>query len=306
MSILNLDKTLISKVVKELVDFENRKSTASEKLLGSYSKPVIIQVQLSTEIKESVIHPIRIQIPNSMFSSESEDHSVCVFCRSEDKEAVDEFLSNTPISGVKSTISLNQVKKLYSQYKEKKELLANHTHFVCDMRILNHLYNLLGKVFGKRNNYPLPMRLTNVKGLSSALNNVLSATYMYLSGKSISIKFGHTGMDCSEIVENIVSGLKSAISKFPKDGKTIQSIHCKLSDSPALPIYSRKPNDSLDYVKQRTLGAESKQTAVVVTKSTTGKKKRETDVTEGPVKKLKTKSVTTVPVLVKKTKKGVK
>ena len=118
---LELDKTLINKVVTELVSFENRKAAQSEKLLGSYSKPVIIQIQLSTEIKESVIHPIRIQIPNSMFSAESEDHSVCVFCRSEDKEAIDEFLSNTPISGVKSVISLNQVKKLYSQYKEKKE-----------------------------------------------------------------------------------------------------------------------------------------------------------------------------------------
>ena len=254
---IDLDKTLVHKVVKELVDFELRKGESSEKLLGSYSKPIIVQIQLGKEIKDSIIHPIRIQIPHSMYSPENEEHTVCIFCRTEDKESIDELLSNSPIVGVKSVISLSQVKKLYSSYKDKKELLSNHTHFVCDMRILNHLYNLLGKVFGKRNNYPLPMRLTKVIGLPSALSNVLTATYMYLTGKSISIRFGHTGMSTDDIIDNVISGLKSAFTKFPQNGKTIQSILCKLSDSPSLPLFSRTPDAMLEYVKQKAAVSNS-------------------------------------------------
>jgi hypothetical protein len=39
------------------------------------------------------------------------------------------------------------VRKEYERFEERKKLLAAHTHFFCDDRIANHLYNSLGKVF---------------------------------------------------------------------------------------------------------------------------------------------------------------
>jgi hypothetical protein len=199
-------------------------------------------------MKQPILHPIRIVIPNSLFSPDVEEHSVCLFCKSNDKENIDSFLKDNPIRGLNGVISLNQVRKLYSAFKDRKKLLSSYTHFVCDENIYSHLCNLLGKTFGSRNNYPLPIRYSKIPGLPSAIDKAVSSTYMYLKGKSISIRFASTRLSVDEIIDNVVKGLEDAVTKFPQHGKYIESIHIKLSDSPSLPIYSKKPTDTFQYV----------------------------------------------------------
>lgn len=176
-----------------------------------------------------------------------------MFCRSDDKEQIDIYLQSNPISGLAQVISLNQARKLYRSFQDRKKLLSCHSHFVCDERIYSHLCNLLGKTFGNRNNFPLPIRYTTIAKLSTALSKALSSTYMHLRGKSVSIRMGHTGLATHQIIDNVTEGLQNAIPKFPQHGKSILSIHLKLSDSPALPVYSREKSDTLEYVKTKAV-----------------------------------------------------
>lgn len=144
-----------------------------------------------------MVRPVRVAIPYSMFSAERESHSVCFFCRTEDKEKLDgqfKYISNLvfiniliaicdikrffvfkgyfkayPFSGLGDIISITQVRKLYAAYKDRKKLLSEHTHFACDARVMTQLYNLLGKTFGSKNNYPIPIEFETNAKLPAAL-----------------------------------------------------------------------------------------------------------------------------------------
>ena len=127
-----------------------------------------------------------------MFSPDDHDHSICFFCRTEDKSTIEEFLQDNPIKGLGKVLSLGQVKKIYSAFKDRKALLSEQTHFVCDSRIMTHLYNILGKVFGSRNNYPVPVTVNGKDKLMSAIEKAVHATYMHLKGVQCGVLHVHS------------------------------------------------------------------------------------------------------------------
>jgi ribosome biogenesis protein UTP30 len=205
-----------------------------------------------------VVRPIRIAIPNSIFNAGGEGHNICLFVRSEDKVAIESELSNSPIEGVDKVLSINDVKKLYAPHKEKKTLLNTFTHFVCDVRIMGHLYNLLGKVFGARNHYPIPIEYKNPSKLDKAMALFKDATYMHYRGSNITIRFGHTKQTADEINKNIEVGLAFAVQKLPNQWKDVVSIHIKSSDSAALPVFSKLPgNEEFKFVQKQLTKSDS-------------------------------------------------
>ena len=66
---------------------------------------------------------MRVPIPHSLFSDEEEDHTFCFFCRSDDKEVFTKLLESKSIPGFAAVISMNDVKKYYKLYKDRKTLL---------------------------------------------------------------------------------------------------------------------------------------------------------------------------------------
>ena len=75
---------------------------------------------------------------------------------------------------------MGQVIKLYKEIKERKKLLSEHTHFACDTRVMTQLYNLLGKTFGARNNFPVPIDFEKPTKLHQALQLSVDSAYMHL------------------------------------------------------------------------------------------------------------------------------
>jgi len=234
------------------MDYETKKasSSSSSKLLGGPVKAVMVQIQLTKAISKPVLKPVRVKIPYSIF--DAENHSICFFCRDEDKEAIEDFLIKNPIQGVNKLVTLKEVKRLYKDLKDKKRLLVEHTHFCCDARIMSHLHNALGKTFATRSNQPVPVDFgTHIEKLPTALAKYIESTYMNLKGLNISIHFGHTEMKAKHMSDNVYAGLDFAVNKLPNGWKDVHSIHLKTSDSAALPIYAsalqrgRKIDDSV-------------------------------------------------------------
>lgn len=121
-----------------------------------------------------MIRPVRVAIPHSMFLPESQGHSVCFFCRSDDHDALEGYFRTHPFNGLVKIISITQVRKSYNTYKDRKALLKDHTHFVCDARVMTQLYNLLGKVFAERNNLPVPIEFETFSKIPAALQVLVS------------------------------------------------------------------------------------------------------------------------------------
>ena len=244
-----------------MIEFEKKKGEDKAALFDEYAKPILVNLQLTKELSEPVLKPVRVKIPHSIFNpTEPDEHTICLFCRSEDKESLQQLVSNDPdaVPGLKEIISISDVKKLYADLKNLKKLQSSYTHFVCDPAILSHLYNKLGKTFGARNNFPVPADYKKIEKMPAAVNKaVCDSTYMSLKGKSITIRLGLTNMKKGSVVENIMSGIEFAVGKLPQAWKDVHTVSVKLSDSVALPIWSKFNNEQLNFVKNKIAGTDN-------------------------------------------------
>ena len=257
-----LDANLVDRAVKALLSYDSkRQNGASSQLIDDYARPLNAQIQLLSDIATPVLKPVRVKLPHTIFNpAGSDEHSVCLFCRSDDKDALVDFLGKNKdvvpgldVSTADSVLSINDVKKYFKEFKALKKLARQFTHFLCDGRVMSQLYNLLGKSFGARNNYPIPIDFQHVERLPAAANKALNcSTYVHLRGQCISLRLGDTRMSATSLSTNAMQGLDFAVSeKLPKGWAGVHSVSLKLSDSAALPIYARDGSDSgVSYMKK--------------------------------------------------------
>ena len=105
---------------------------------------------------------------------------------------------------------------------------------------MSQLFNLLGKTFADRNNSPIPIIFKSPEKLEGAILKACSCTYIHLKGQTISVRVGLTSMSEDNVVANALEGVENAVAKFDGAWNDVTTIHLKLSDSPALPIYKIK------------------------------------------------------------------
>jgi ribosome biogenesis protein UTP30 len=230
----------------------------------------LLQVQLLKNVAKEVTKPIRVRIPHSMFNDDEEDNTICFFCRSCDKEALSAYLEQNPINGLTKVVSIDECKKHYKQFQEKRQLLREHTHFVCDSRIAGQLYNILGSTFSNRSDYPVQINYEKFTQLPALVQKVIDSTYFHLAGKNLSIRIGMTHMSAEDVTENVLGGLPFAIEKLQNGWKDVHSIHLKTSDSPSLPIYSKVPDEMLAYVQKKVAESSSSSSSVASAASANG------------------------------------
>jgi ribosome biogenesis protein UTP30 len=252
------DKSLIAQAAQALLDYTHKKESGRNILVEDDPRYIMTQIQLIKPVGKSILKPVRVSIPYSLFSKEH-DNSACLFVRSVDIKVMEEYFVLHPSSIITKIISLDQVVKVYATFQSKKELLSKHSHFLCDERIVSHLYNSLGKVFSSRHKYPIPIDLENQNKIEANIEKVVSSTYMHVTGSNISIRLGHTSMSCNDIVENIIQGLDCAVTKFGHGNKqsglaNVHSIHIKTNTSASLPIYTKVSNEIMKYVKTLSNG----------------------------------------------------
>ena len=215
-----VETVLTGKAVAALFAIEEKRrgdssSGGKRALVGTYAQPILAQIQLKAMIKQPKTRPVRVVIPHSFFSPDGEDHSVCLFCRTEDKKAIDEYLAEHAVAGLDKVVSMTDVKKMYHTFKDKKKLLGEHTHFMCDTGVFAHVVNELGKTFKDRNNYPVPIHYSAPKDIAAAVNKAAASSYMYLKGHTLTIRFGHTGMPAAHVTANIVEVNRRGLPPSP-------------------------------------------------------------------------------------------
>lgn len=261
-----LDTALLLRAVEALLNYEGKRTldNESQSLLGSYSKPIFAQVQLKKAISKPAAKPVRVKIPYSLFSpgADANDDSICLFCRSQDKAAIDEFVAQNPIEGLKKVISINSLKKEYAKFDDLKKLLKEHTHFLCDHNIVSQLYNKLGKTFlSRHSNSPVAIQYDDVKDLPAAVAKSVSSSYMHMKGTVLSIKLATTIMKSKHVALNIEQGLDFAVDKLHDKWKDVVCIHLKISDSAALPIYTKVQSEAGMFFKAEAEAAAASSPA---------------------------------------------
>ena len=297
-----LDTKLLRNAVNALLEYnESKKDAGGNSLLGEYAKAIQAQIQLKESIKKPILKPVRVKIPHSFFDPEgSEEHSICLFVRSEDKADVETYLKANPraIPGLNikeshgTVLSLDDVKKLYKNFKELKKLQSSYSHFICDARIMSHLYGKLGKTFGSRNNFPVPIDYKSLEQLPRSVKKAVDSTYTRLNGQNLMIRVGLTGtlLTHAQIVANITEGLDFLIAKLKNQWKDVKGIYLKCSDSAALPIYAKNYSEQMKFVKEAAADSDEEDASSNKSKTKNGKKRKGGSEKEAPTSNKKAKS----------------
>lgn len=263
-----VDATLVNRAVGALMKHEASK--ASDALLGD---DVNIHVHFTLdripEIKTLSPTPIRIEIPNPLHKVDSkdggdeddglEDIDVCIIVKDESKEFVKEMIDMFPehMSHVKKVLTLTSLRKKYTQYKNKRDLLKQYGLFMADDRILPMLGKLLGKNFFNAKKQPIPLKLTRKEAIPFAIQRCLRATFMHLNaGTCIAVRAGNTGMPNKKIYENILAIIKNGAERIPRKWSNISAISIKAAQSVSLPVYN-KTKEELEEIERLSKDGEA-------------------------------------------------
>lgn len=220
---------------------------------------------MQKEMPKDTRKPIRVKIPHSLFSADLE-HSICLFIRDDQKEDVSAYLEAHPIAGLQKVMTIEEVRKYCKEFQARKALLSAHDFFLCHHSVGRQLYNLLGKDFGARNNFPVQINFAAPAKLPAAVAQaVSSSTYMHLAGRNMTIHMGLTSMTPQCVRENIIAGMEFAVQKFQGGWRDVHSLHLKTKDSAALPIFSATDSDLLDYVKAKVAAKKASSTEEAAT-----------------------------------------
>ena len=106
----------------------------------------------------------------------------------------------------------------------------------------------------------------------------LNANHIYFyQGASISIRFGHTSMNPTDVAQNVLHGLEFAVGKLKHGWRGVQNVHLKTPNSPALPIFNRSGGDITDYIKSSSTTKVDEKEKKSTDKVKSGKRKASED-----------------------------
>lgn len=150
----------------------------------------------------------------------------------------EELLRNANVTTVKTILPVRQLKVEYDQYELKRRLLTQHDFIMVDTRVLNHVSHLLGKMFFKKHNMIIPVRLNENEKIKKDIDIGLRTAMLRLNiGPTSTIVVGHTGMPREQIKENVLSLIQQLKNKYPGGEANIRSLALKLPLSLSLPLY---------------------------------------------------------------------
>lgn len=139
---------------------------------------------------------------------------------------------------VKTVLPLRQLKVEYDQFELKRRLLTQHDFIMVDTRVLNHASHLLGKMFFKKHNMLIPIKLNEKGNIKRDISIGLRTVMLRLNeGHTSTILVGHSGMLLTDLQENIISLINQFKTRYPGGEGNIRSISLKLPLSLSLPLY---------------------------------------------------------------------
>jgi ribosome biogenesis protein UTP30 len=260
-----VDDSLTERALRALLK-HHESSSDDQQLLGN-ELDVQVQFSLARIPGKASAKPIRVEIPHPLVnvgSSDGEislqDTQVCIIVKEESKPWVQEMIERFPkeLGCIKKVLGLQSLRTKHKSFSQRRELLARFDIFFADDRILPMLTKALGGKFFEKKKQPIPIALTRKEALPFAVQKNLKSTFMFLSaGTCVTVKAGNTGMSETKLLENIQSIAQVVPEKVPKKWSNIRSVSIKTSNSVALPIYNKTPQELEEIM--RLAKEESKQ-----------------------------------------------
>ncbi|CAN4107369.1 unnamed protein product [Withania somnifera] len=255
-SATKVSRTTVEKAVNALLKWKDSKSKTQKPQLLPQDDFIYLNLTLKKIPPKPRINAFRIPFPHPLHDASSE---LCLIIddRPNSKltsDAAKKFVKaqNIPISKV---IKLSKLKTNYKPFEAKRKLCDSYDLFLVDRRIVHLLPKLLGKQFFKKKKLPLPLDLTH-KNWKEQVERACGSGLFYLrTGTCCMMRVGKGSMESEQIVDNVVEAIKGVVQVVPKKWGGVRSLHLRLSDSLALPLYQALPE-----IKLKIQGFKEKET----------------------------------------------
>ncbi|KAI4306024.1 hypothetical protein L6164_029340 [Bauhinia variegata] len=253
----------VEQAVNSLLKWRDSKSQQEKpKLFEQDDEFLYLILTLKKIPQKGRVNPYKIELRHSLLSEFSE---ICLIIDDRSKsnltkdDAQKKIKSeNIPVSKV---LKLSKLRSNYRSFEAKRKLLDSYHMFFTDKRAVPLLPKLLGKHFFKKKKTPVPLNLTH-KNWKEQIERTCSSALLYLTtGSCCVVKVAKVGMEKDEIVENVIAAINGAVENVPKKWGNVRSLHLRLSESLALPIYQAVPDVKLkiDGVKDKELEEKAEE-----------------------------------------------
>ncbi|CAN4112550.1 unnamed protein product [Withania somnifera] len=245
-SATKVSRTTVEKAVNALLKWKDSKSKTQKPQLIPQDDFVYLNLTLKKIPPKPRTNAFRIPLPHPLHDASSE---LCLVIddRTDSKPTSDAAkkivkAQNIPISKV---IKLSKLKTNYKPFEAKRKLCDSYDLFLVDRRIVHLLPKLLGKQFYKKKKLPLPLDLTHKNWKEQVERACGSGLFYMRTGTCCMMRVGKGSLDSEQIVDNVVEAIKGVVQVVPKKWGGVRSLHLRLSDSLALPLYQALPEIKL-------------------------------------------------------------
>mmetsp|Transcript_26506 Transcript_26506/g.38004 ORF Transcript_26506/g.38004 Transcript_26506/m.38004 type:complete len:456 (-) Transcript_26506:983-2350(-) len=251
-----VDDNLVQHAVDALLKHLTKTKKEKESLLEDHER-ILLQFSLAKiPTRASHCKPILIEIPHPIYKVDNDTNNeedsldeaeICIIVKDKETKAsikamIEKFPSH--LSCIKKVIGLESLRRKYSQYQQRRELLQQYAFFLADDRILPMVGKLLGKHFFKAKKQPIPVRVTRKESFPFAVRKSVINTHLFLpTGTCAGIRVGHTGMSVKHLAQNCISAANNVVEHIKGKWSNVLSISVKSTQSVALPFYSKTPTE---------------------------------------------------------------
>lgn len=237
----------ISKAVSALLKWKETQSNSQKPQLLPQEDFVYLIVTLKKiPSNGGRTNPFKFPLPHPLHSSSSE---ICLIIDDRPKSNLTSDIAKKKIKNeeiiVSKVLKLSKLKTDYKPFQKKRQLCDSYDLFFADKRVIPLLPKLLGKEFFKKKKLPLAVNLEH-KNWKRQIEVGCSVGLLWMrEGTCCVVKVGKVSMESGEIVENVGAAIDGLVEFVPKKWGGLRSLHLKVSESLALPIYQALPDVKL-------------------------------------------------------------
>ncbi|KAG7574654.1 Ribosomal protein L1/ribosomal biogenesis protein [Arabidopsis suecica] len=235
----------VDDAVKALVKEGNKKSKTEKPQLLEEDEFFYLVVALKKIPQRNFTNAYRIPLPHPLINTTEDSPELCLIIddRSESgltkEDAKKKIKSeNIPITKV---VKVSELKSDYGSFESKRKLCDSYEMFFSDRRVIPLLPRLIGKKFFLRKKIPVAIDLKHMNWKEQIEKACGAAMFFMRTGTCSVIKVAKLSMESDEIAENVMATLNGVVDVLPSKWKYIRSLHLKLSESLALPLYQSVP-----------------------------------------------------------------
>ncbi|KAG4950411.1 hypothetical protein AAZX31_15G237700 [Glycine max] len=244
----NVSPETVSKAVDALLQWRRSQSEIQKpKLLGEDEEFVYLILTLKKIPSKSRVNPHKIPLPHSLISPFSEQ---CLILDDRPNKArVTKAQAQAKIQSesipVHKVLKLSKLASDYRPFEAKRKLCDSYDLFFAEKSIVPLLPRLLGKSFFKKRKIPVPVDLKKGSWKEQVERACSSAMLFMRTGTCSVVRVAKVRMERDEIVENVVAAIEGIVEVVPKKWGNVRSLHLKLLESVALPVYQTVPDVKL-------------------------------------------------------------